>query len=276
MRPYYQDDAVTIYHGDCLDVMPNLSSCADMVLVDPPYGTTKCHWDIVVPLDQMWSCLDGRVKANGATLIFGSEPFSSMVRVSNIRNYRYDWVWSKTNPTGFFNAKKMPLKSHELISVFYQKLPSFYPQKTKTNRSDIGRTRTNSQSKKDGKSLWGRCGEKTEYLYVEDGTRFPKSVIEFSNFNGALFGNTSSANQHPTQKPIDLIMYLIATYTKHGEHILDFCSGSGTTGRAAKDLGRKATLIEREERYCEIAASRMAQEVLPLEYRDNTKDHRTE
>lgn len=269
LKPYYQDDYVTLYHGDCREIVPQLGRF-DMVLTDLPYGTTKCQWDEIIPFDVMWKFLIDRVMKNTAMLFFGSEPFSSALRASNFKQFRYDWIWSKTNPTGFFNAKKMPLKSHEIISVFYEELPKFNPVMTTVERSDIGRTRKNSESKKGGKSLWGKCGEKTDYLYVESGKRYPRSVLNFSNFNGALFGDVSNATRHPTQKPLDLIAYLITTYTIQGDNVLDFTAGSGTTGRAAKDLGRHATLIEREERYCEIAASRMAQEVLPLEYRDNT------
>jgi len=234
VRPFYQDDHVTIYHGDCREIVPTLGSRFDMVLVDPPYGTTHLKWDRIIPFDVMWGFLAARIKPTTPMLFFGSEPFSTGLRSSNLGMFRYDWVWLKTNPTGFLNAKKMPLKNHELISVFYQKLPKYHPVMRRVDKGGIGRIRRNSASKRRGEQQWRGISPATacKYAYVEKGLRYPTSVIECSNFNGALFGNVKNATLHPTQKPLALCEYLIATYTDAGDSVLDFTAGSGSTGRA--------------------------------------------
>ena len=248
MKPYYQNESVTLYHGDCLEVMPDLTMTFDACITDPPYGTTACKWDSVIPFEPMWENLKRLVKSNGAICLFGSEPFSSMLRMSNLSGFRYDWVWEKSKASNFLLCRKMPLKAHEIISVFGFSSIVYYPQK-KEGMPYSGEKRA------------GIHGSLTDvYQYVKnpcfrngssDGTRFPRSVQYFKT------AESESTVDHPTQKPVALIEYLIKTYTNEGESVLDFASGSGTTGVACMNLQRKCVLIEMEERYCEITANRL-------------------
>jgi len=256
-KPYYQDDAVTIYHGDCREVAAEIDHKFDAVITDPPYGCTCNDWDNVLDFQSFWKVASA--KPNGAICIMAQQPFATDLIVSNRKRFRYDLIWAKSRPVGFLNASRQPLRAHEHILIFYDKQPVFNPQMSK------GEPYTKRHVTADRPGCYGDYQHAP--VKISNGDRYPKSVIEVSNFNGCQFGFSKDRNQHPTQKPIELMTYLIATYTNACETILDPFAGSGTTGRAAKDLGRKATLIEREERYCEIAAKRMEQEVLPLEYK---------
>ena len=248
MKPYYQDDAVTLYHGDCLELMKDIpSKSVDMILCDLPYGTTACKWDTVIPFEPLWEqykriCI-------GAIVLTGTEPFSSKLRMSNVDNFKYDWVWNKVHAVGFQVAKYRPMQQHETISVFcYGKIP-YFPIMTDRPKPRESKLYSNSEV----------CPlAKIKYVDRQYTQWYPKSIITES---GANHSNVL----HPTQKPVELFKYLIKTYTNEGDLVLDNCAGSGTTGRAAKDLGRKCTLIEREEKYCEIIVKRMQQEVLDLQ-----------
>jgi DNA modification methylase len=245
MKPYYQDEYVTLYCGDCLEVMPVLDVTFDTCITDPPYGTTACKWDSVIPFEPMWENLKRLVKSNGAIVLFGSEPFSSMLRLSNVKLYKYDWKWDKKLAGNPLNAKRKPLETYEDIMVFNKH--SYYPvMKRGQLRKKGGVTKQPTHT---GSVDLGYSSFNDEY--------YPKSILEFPNTD-------RSHTIHPTQKPVALIEYLIKTYTNEGESVLDFASGSGTTGVAAKLLNRKCTLIEKEEKYCEIAARRLSQGVLPL------------
>ena len=225
--------SINLIHGDCLEEMKNIpSGSVDMVLTDPPYGTTACKWDSIIPFEPMWEQLKRIIKLNGAIVLFGSEPFSSFLRCSNIKHYKYDWVWHK-RPVNFLNAKKQPLRKTERISVFGGS--TYNPQgliaKTKINK------RSNSTETNGAHGLSN----------VSNFTNYPTDVLEFIGERGL----------HPTQKPVALMEYLIKTYTNEGETVLDFTMGSGTTGVACKNLSRSFIGIEKDDKYFEIARGRI-------------------
>jgi len=210
-------------------------------------GTTACKWDSVIPFEPMWKQLNRIIKPNGAIVLFGSEPFSSALRMSNIKNYKYDWVWIKEQGTGFLNSKKQPLKNNEQISIFYKKQPLYNPQM----RTGFKPYKT----KKGGLTDNYRKDSVSEVITESNGERYPLNTLNFKRDKDKL---------HPTQKPIALMEYLIKTYTSSGDTVLDFCIGSGTTAVAAINTGRNCIGIEKDEHYCEVAKQRIqeAQEKL--------------
>ena len=237
--------------GDCIERMKELpENSVDTIITDPPYGTTACKWDSVIPFDLMWGQLNRLIKSNGAIILFGSEPFSSYLRISNIKNYKYDWVWEKTQATGFFNVKKRPLVAHENICVFYKEQCLFIPHKTKGHSPINNYTkRAEIQNKT---TVYGKCtkdisgGGETE--------RYPRSVQIFSSDKQK---NKLNGTIHPTQKPVALMEYLIKTYTNEKDAVLDFTMGSGTTGIACVNTNREFIGIEKEPEYMEIAKKRL-------------------
>lgn len=216
----------------------------DMVLVDPPYGTSNCKWDSIIPFAPMWEQLNRVVKENGAVCIFGSEPFSSALRMGNIQNYKYDWYWQKTTPTGFLNAKKQPLRSIETISVFYKKQPTYNPQKTGGHKRKVSLDK-HKRGCKSGE-VYGEHGL-TSYDSTE---RYPTQVLRYKT-------DKQKSALHPTQKPVALLEALIKTYTAQGETVLDFAFGSCSTGVACVNTGRKFIGIELDAGYFEIAQKRI-------------------
>ena len=227
--------------GDCLEKMKEIESGSiDAIITDPPYGTTACKWDSIIPFDKMWEQLSRIIKPNGAIVLFGSEPFSSALRMSNIKNYRYDWVWKKQKPTNFYQVKTQPLKEHENIIIFSKKRVDYYPQGTKSVNIKSGRKNKSSNlySKYDGGN------------YIQKIGNYPRS-IQFIPTEG------DRERQHPTQKPVALMEYLIKTYTNENETVLDFTMGSGTTGVACKNLNRSFIGIEMDDKYFEIAKERI-------------------
>ena len=235
---------IELWHGDCLELMKNIpDGSVDLVLTDPPYGTTACKWDSVIPFEPMWEQLNRIIKTNGAICLFGSEPFSSALRMSNIKNFKYDWIWEKTVASNFAMCKKQPFKKHEIISVFYSKQPIYNPQ--------MERGKPYIDKRENGKrnaSVGVENGVKRQRI-ENNGTRFPSSVQKFSNGN--------NKNVHPTQKPVPLLEYLIRTYTNEGETVLDFTMGSGSTGVACVNTGRQFIGIELDEGYFNIAKKRI-------------------
>ena len=234
---------IDLHKGDCLEVMDKLIAegvKVDSIITDPPYGTTACKWDSVIPFDAMWLRLNKLIKPNGAVVLFGSEPFSSALRMSNIKNYKYDWIWEKVKGGNFAILKYQPYKTHEIISVFSNKTHNYYPIKTK-QKERKGKVYSSSNSAplkyNDGK----------ERIYKD---KHPKSIITVSNAN-------QKGKQHPTQKPVALMEYLIKTYTNKDELVLDFTMGSGTTGIACKNLDRKFIGIELDSNYFDIAKGRI-------------------
>ena len=249
MIPYYSDNLVTLYHGDCLEIMPNLEVTFDACITDPPYGTTACKWDSVIPFEQMWESLKILVKKNGAICLFGSEPFSSALRMSNIKEFKYDWIWVKNTQTGMMSSGKIPMKKHEIISVFYASGVTFNERLVlgsliSQNHAQKGYSYKNKRS-----SIYdvsgGKCFKWSKFIHAN-------TILTFN-----VVGNRDKEKFHSTQKPVALIEYLIKTYTNEGEIVLDFASGSGTTGIACKNTGRRCVLIEKEESYCELSAKRL-------------------
>ena len=241
---------IKLYNNDCIEVMKQLISegvTVDCIITDLPYGTTPCPWDVVIPFEDMWECINKIIKPNGAIVLFGQEPFSSLLRISNIKNYKYDWIWKKERLTNVFQVKRRPGKVVENISVFYKKQPTYHPQKTKHN----GPLRTNKIGDNPGFSIT-QTGSGTKPIeYNDDGTRYPLQIIEFNR------DSMYEEKYHPTQKPIELLEYLIKTYTDEGEIVLDFTMGSGSTGVACQNLNRKFIGIELDKNYFDIATERI-------------------
>lgn len=261
MTPYFDDGkGIVIYLGDCLDLMPEFpDQSIDAAICDLPYGLTACAWDTVIPFAPMWRELKRLTKPRGAIVLFGQEPFSSLLRMSNLDWYKHDWVWDKQLSGNFILAKVRPMIIHENICVFGDGAVEYHPimsdadqDKIKTRR--IGRT-TSASSIFDNR-LVGRSS-----VDYDDAKRYPTSILSYSKYAAEC---NQLSRQHPTQKPLALMKYLIQTYTQPGDTVLDFAMGSGSTIRAAKDLGRKAIGIELVEAYAEIAARRLSQEVMEL------------
>ena len=233
---------IQLYQGDCLEVMKNIpDKSVDLVLTDPPYGTTACKWDSVIPLEPMWKELKRITRPNSAIVLFGTEPFSSTLRISN-KDYKYDWIWEKNTGTNFLHAKRMPIRFTENIHVFIEGSSWYYPQKTTGHaptNSGVGRNTGNVYS---GNSKVNYKGGDT--------TRFPKNIIEFKSVN-------NYKRIHPTEKPVALMEYLIKTYSNEGDVVLDFTMGSGTTGVACVNTNRNFIGIEMDEKYFEIATKRI-------------------
>lgn len=223
-----------------MDKIPDKS--IDAIIADLPYGTTQCKWDSIIPFEPLWKQYNRIIKDNGAIVLFGTEPFSSHLRLSNLKNYKYDWIWDKVKGTGFLNAKKQPMRNHELISVFYKKQCTYNPQKT------YGHKMKKSYGSKDLQTeVYGEM--KNDYTY-ESTERYPRSIQVFST-------DTQNSSLHPTQKPVALIEYLIKTYTNEGEVILDSCAGSMTTGIAAINTNRKVICIANDEGIFNIGKNRI-------------------
>jgi site-specific DNA-methyltransferase (adenine-specific) len=230
--------------GDCLERMKEIpNSCLDMILCDLPYNTTKMKWDNMIPLEPLWTQYKRVIKSNGAIVLFGREPFSSKVRLSNEEMYKYDWIWEKSKATNFLFAKQMPLIAHEDIMVFYNRLPNYNPQKTK------GKPYNKGIEKRTKIEAVGKIGN-GNLIINESGDRNPRSVIYFRTAE-------SEGKFHPTQKPVALLEYLIKTYTNEGELILDNCMGSGSTCVAAINTNRRFIGIEKDDNYFEIAQKRI-------------------
>jgi len=257
--------------GDCLDELPKIfDKNIDLVLTDPPYGTTQCKWDSVIPFEPMWNQLKRVIKDNGCIALFGSEPFSSYLRTSNINWFKYDWIWEKQKASNFMGAKYSPLKYHEIISVFSKNTHSYNPQRYKVlelddvlklNRKQMKHLFENKEYDRygkvdrrktvnDPKTNKDHIGTKlTRTRYIDDGYRSPKSVLKINK--------QSQTNIHPTQKPVALLEYLIKTYTNENDTVLDFTMGSGSTGVACKNLNRNFIGIEKDENYYNIAKQRI-------------------
>ena len=251
---------IDLFNGDCLIEMDKLIKegvRVDAIITDPPYGTTACKWDSIIPFDEMWERLNKLIKPNGAIVLFGSEPFSSALRMSNIKNYKYDWIWNKNRSGSFILAKKRPMQYHELISVFYKKQCNYYPQ--------FREYADGSNVKKLGNRIipLGKKSNKLQGL-VSYGAQFnkergayPKMTIDFRT--------VKEGKVHPTQKPVPLMEYLIKTYTNENETVLDFTTGSGTTGVACKNTNREFIGIEKNEDYFNIAKSRIENYIVQTE-----------
>ena len=231
---------IDLKHGDCLELMEEIpDGSVDMVLTDPPYGTTACKWDSVIPFEPMWEQLKRIIKPNGAIVIFGSEPFSSMLRVSNLKMYKYDWVWEKSRFANQMLAKIQPLKIHELLHVFSSGKVQYNPQ---------GLIEVNKVIKQGTKVTDNNGGGVRKSEYMQTHTNYPRSILKFKSESNTV---------HSTQKPVPLLEYLIKTYTQENEIVLDFTMGSGSTGVACVNTNRKFIGIEMDDKYFEIAEKRI-------------------
>lgn len=233
---------IKLLQGDCLELMKQIADkSVDMILCDLPYGTTRNKWDSIIPLDKLWEQYNRIIKDNGAILLFAQTPFDKVLGASNLKMLKYEWIYTKTKPTGFLNAKKMPLKKHENVLVFYKKIPTYNPQGIVADGKTVVK-RTN-------KGNYGECSKTT----VRGFTNYPTDVLQYSNvFKEQL---------HPTQKPVALLEYLIKTYTNEGETVLDNCMGSGGTGVACLKTNRRFIGIELEEKYFKVAESRIVNQL---------------
>ena len=232
-----------LFHGDCLDVMPTLQrGSVDMVLCDLPYGTTRCAWDSVIDLDRLWSEYRRVCKPDAAIVLFAQTPFDKVLGASNLEQLRYEWIWEKTAATGHLNAAKMPMKAHENVLVFYDRLPVYNPIKTEGHI--IKRVKRGGPSS----AVYDRVDREHSY---ESDTRFPRSVI-------TLPKDKQRVALHPTQKPVSICEYLIQTYSHAGMTVLDNTMGSGTTGIAARINGRRFIGIEKDPTFYAVACSRIA------------------
>lgn len=241
MSKYY------IKQGDCLKLMKEVpDKSIDMILCDLPYGTTQNKWDSVIDLDSLWEQYTRIIKDNGAIVLFSAEPFTSNLILSNLKMFRYDLIWSKPQGSDFLNANRKPLRSHENICVFYKKLPMYNPQKTlgKPYKAKSGSTTSSNFGKFD--SEW--------HTENADGQRMPLTVINFAN-------HSNVNKQHPTQKPVPLLEYLIKTYTNENDLVLDNCMGSGSTGVACLHTYRDFIGFELDENYFNIAKERLEKEM---------------
>lgn len=231
-----------LYKGDTLEVMSRFADrSVDMILCDLPYGTTACKWDTVIPFEPLWEQYKRIIKPNGAIVLFGSEPFSSLLRVSNLKQFKYDWIWDKVRPSGFQIAKYLPMKRHEIVSVFCDGTPNWNPQKEKRDKPVKGRVTSSSDSSP---------------LAYSDGVvrtyddKNPQSILVYSKQSDGKY-------VHPTQKPVALCEYLIKTYTNELALVLDNTMGSGTTGVACMHTKRYFAGIERDDKYFAIAEQRI-------------------
>jgi len=237
---------IELYNGGCLEIMDELIAkgvVVDAIITDPPYGTTACRWDSVIPFDAMWERLHKLIKPNGAIVLFGSEPFSSQLRVSNIKHFKYDWIWNKEQAANFQIAKFQPMKIHEIISVFCLTTAIYKPQGIKK----VSKTFHNKKRVLEGQL--NHISSKFGQEYVRSVENYPQSILQFKRDRSVLL--------HPTQKAVKLMEYLIKTYTNEGEIVLDFTMGSGTTGVGCVKLGRSFIGIEIEKKCFDIADKRM-------------------
>ena len=238
-------NGISLMQGDCLERMKEIpDGSVDMILADLPYGTTACEWDARIPFEPLWEQYKRVIKDNGVVVLFGSEPFSTMLRMSNIKYYKYDWIWNKIRGVGHLMAKRRPMMCTENILVFYRKQPTYNPQMRKREkpRRSYNRGRNN---------VWG--GDRKAYDRKTLTKKYPINMLTFSK-------SGLSANElHPAQKPVALLEYLIKTYTNEGETVLDNVMGSGSTGVAAVNTGRKFIGIELDEKFFETAKHRIAE-----------------
>uniref|UniRef100_A0A6C0HGZ5 DNA methylase N-4/N-6 domain-containing protein n=1 Tax=viral metagenome TaxID=1070528 RepID=A0A6C0HGZ5_9ZZZZ len=228
-----------LIHGDCLIEMKKIKNQSiDMILCDLPYGMTKNVWDVVIPFDKLWEEYNRIIKDNGAVVLFGSQPFTSLMITSNLKHFRYCLVWEKNKFSDFLNAKRKPMKTNEDIAIFYKKQPTYNPQYWYSTPY----TRWNTQSAVDKQTNYGN--HKENHVVSVDGKRLPTTVLKF---------NRIERPKHPTQKPVDLLEWLIKTYSNPGEMVLDNCMGVGSTGIACKNLKRSFIGIELDKKYFDIA-----------------------
>ena len=248
----FEDKDYWLMQGDCLERMKEIpDGSVDMILCDLPYGTTSCAWDSVIKFELLWECYWRSLKLNGAVVLTAAQPFTTQLIASQIKQFKYCWYWMKPGVTGFANAKKQPLRCIEDIAVFYRTPPTYNPQglvyapKVKKNTASVGgETLRADVTESEGKGALRTPGAE----YVQEFTNYPRQTLNFAQTDKKV---------HPTQKPVALMEYLIKTYTNKGEMVLDSCIGSGSTGVACANTGRKFIGIEQDEKYFSIASERI-------------------
>ncbi len=247
MTPYYQDANTELYCGDCLDIMADLSP-VEMVLADPPYGTTSCKWDSIIPLEPMWDSIRYVLKKNGVVAMTASQPYSAALVMSNPKMFRHEWVWIKNRGSNFGNTVREPMKEHEVVLVFSEGNWTYNKQMQPRTGAGLDRTQYDCNfvtSSENYRKFEDRKGHKLPEL------RVPSSWQKFNTVCG------KAKTKHSTQKPVALMEYLVKTYTNEGDTVLDFAMGSGTTGVACRNLSRTFIGIDNEERWCEVAKRRI-------------------
>jgi len=252
-------ESLWLMKGDCLERMKDIpDGSVDLILTDPPYGTTACKWDSLIPFADMWAELKRIIKPNGAIVLFGAQPFTSKLVCSNIDWFKYDWIWHKSKALGFTNAKNKPMNKHEIISVFSngtcangsaKKMP-YYPQGLIPYGKVVSGIKKCKADSAEGGHKFSRKSHKERF--VQEFTNYPTQILEFASEGKTV---------HPTQKPVALLEYLIRTYTNEGETVLDFTMGSGSTGVAAMNTGRKFIGIEMDDSYYDVAVKRIEESV---------------
>lgn len=248
-NPNIVTDQTLLMNGDCLELIQSIEDCSiDMIFCDLPYGTTGNPWDSVLPLDFLWEQYERIIKENGAIVLTAAPPFDKILGASNLRLFKYEWIWHKNKATGHLNSKKMPLKAHENVLVFYKKPPIYNPQKTyghapmnKVNPRRLTKEEQREIRNYNPADCVGNPGGSTE--------RLPRTVL-----NIPVHNNDSADKFHPTQKPVELCEYMIKTYTNPGDLVLDNCMGSGSTGIACINTDRRFIGIEKDANYFDLAA----------------------
>lgn len=238
-----------VIQGDCLKVMKKIpDKSIDLILQDPPYNTTICkwEWDIMTKIDEFWAEWKRIIKDNGAIIMTAIQPFTSKLVISNLKWFRYEWIWEK-NPTGFLNAKKMPLRNIENILVFYKRLPIYNPQNLKKIKPKRCKNSKSKQKRIGTRGLATHNGGRLKEEYIQEYTGYPSQIIKVPSETGL----------HPTQKPVALFEFLIKTYTNEGDMVFDGFAGSGTTGVACKNLNRNFICVELDKKYAKIAQQRI-------------------
>ena len=245
MRYFYakakgNGNLIDLKQGDCLELMKDIpDGSVDMILCDLPYGTTQCKWDSVIPFEPLWEQYNRVIKDNGAIVLFAQEPFATKLRISNFKMYKYDWIWQKPQGTNFLNAKNQPLKNYEILCVFGKKKLIYNPQMTE------GKPYTSGNG-----NVGEVYGGRQKVITYNNGVRYPTSIQHFN-----MVSNTQRL--HPTQKPVELLEYLIKTYTNEGDVVLDNCMGSGSTGVACMNTNRRFIGFELDKQYFEVAKERL-------------------
>jgi len=243
---------INLLHGDCLELMKEIpDNSIDMVLTDPPYGTTACKWDTVIDFELMWEQLKRITKDNGAICLFGRNPYSANLIVSNIKMFKYNWIWLKNKPANIYASKHEPMNYHEEINVFCKLKTKYFKQMIERSPSGVKRLKKgNANIKGTFKRDLNGSDKKVEYSVdrYDKNLKNPSTVLKY---------NRVSNNVHPTQKPVALLEYLIKTYTLENETVLDFTMGSGSTGVACKNLNRKFIGIEKDDKHFSIAKERI-------------------
>jgi len=249
-----------LIHGDCLEKMKDISDKSiDMILCDLPYGTTACKWDVIIPFEPLWEQYKRIIKDRGAIVLFGSEPFSSYLRMSNIKQYKYDWYWEKDKAANWLFGNKMPLKTFETVSVFYDGQPTYNPQKI-VNPAGVSKRHLYKNPSKitdNVKSVMGDSWKETKMDKSENYHGKDYEPDKLLPRQSIYFAREQKGKVHPTQKPVALLEYLIKTYTLEGETVLDNTMGSGSTGIACINTKRNFIGIEKDDKYFEIAKKRI-------------------